>query len=121
MKPIYHTELTGTLTASGVLGAAFAALSRAPKKDLLLFLRVTAASGTSPSCTIKLQGSADESHWADIPSGAFAAQTAVTAAGTAIRLALSDILDPFLQVYATISGTTPSFTLVVDVFESSDS
>lgn len=74
------------------------------------YLTVSAASGTTPSMTVKFQDSPDKVNWTDVPSGAF---TAVTTTGSS-RVALSNI-GPYLQVVETITGTTPSFTHSVKV------
>lgn len=70
-------------------------------------LHVTDASGTTPSATIKVQHSVDNSVWVDLIT--FTAATTETAewkevAGTVNR---------YLRVTHTISGTTPSFTYAV--------
>lgn len=86
------------------------------KKDVqgnvggLFFLNVTAASGTSPSLTVKLQTSDDGgTTWYDYPSGAFAAATGVT---TQVLL-LTGKLGDTMRAVSTITGTTPSFTYTV--------
>lgn len=70
------------------------------------FLRITAASGTTPTLDIKFQDSADNSNWVDVASGAFAQKT-TTDAGT--TLILSNV-GPYLRAVQTVGGTTPSFT-----------
>ncbi len=69
------------------------------------YLNVTAASGTTPSMTVKFQDSADKTNWVDVPSGAFGA---VTTTGIS-RLVLTNV-GPYLRAVETITGTTPSFT-----------
>ena len=108
-----------TLTASGA-SASFQTPSGDSGRQGLAYLVIAGpVSGTSPSLTVSIQGSPDGTNWATLAS--FAAQTAATAAGVAIRLALSQVLEPFVRVSYTISGTTPSFGGVsVTLFFSDD-
>lgn len=76
--------------------------------SLVCHLHVTAASGTSPSMTVKFQDSGDGTNWVDIPSAAF---TAATAAGSQ-RLVVSNV-GTLVRAVATVTGTTPSFTFSV--------
>src|SRR4051812_14456489 len=73
--------------------------------NAVAYLRVTAASGTTPTLDMKFQDSPDGTNYQDVPSGAF---TQKTAAGSQ-RLVLSNI-GPFLRAVQTIGGTSPSFT-----------
>jgi hypothetical protein len=74
--------------------------------NAVAYLNVSAASGTTPSMTVKFQdGPTKTGPFVDIPSGAF---TAVTTTGTS-RVALSNV-GPYIQAVETITGTTPSFT-----------
>lgn len=72
------------------------------------YLHVSAASGTSPSLTAKVQHSADGSTWADL-----ATFTAVAGAGvpTGERIATTGTVNRYLRAAWTISGTSPSFTI----------
>lgn len=64
---------------------------------------VTAASGTTPSLTVILETSPDNSTWTTL-----ATYTAATAPGTERKVASA--LDRFVRARWTVSGTTPSFT-----------
>lgn len=77
-------------------------------RDLLAILKVTAASGDTPSLTVKFQESLDGTTWIDIPSAAFSAATGTTTA----RLEFASRA-MFVRAVATITGTTPSFTFSV--------
>lgn len=66
--------------------------------------------GTTPSVTVKLQGKARSGVYYDLPSGAATAQTA---AGTVVT-AVPNITRVWRAVW-TVSGTTPSLNLTVDV------
>lgn len=77
--------------------------------SLVAYLNVTAVTGT-PSLAMKLQDSPDGVEWYDIPSGAFAAATAVGKQ----RITVSNIGD-FIRAVAVVSGTTPSVSATVDV------
>lgn len=100
---------TTTIVPAGTISTATNTVAQTVNSgnygNAVAYLVVSAASGTTPSMTVKFQDSADKVSWADVPSGAF---TAVTTTGTS-RLALSNI-GPYLQVVETITGTTPSFT-----------
>jgi len=72
-------------------------------------LHVAAVSGTTPSATIKVQHSADNSTFADLvtftAATAVGAQRSVVAAGTTVNR--------YLRAASTITGTVPSFTYAV--------
>lgn len=70
-------------------------------------LHVTAVSGTTPSMTVKVQHSADDSVWADLIT--FTAATAKTAE----RLSVTGTVDRYVRGTRTISGTSPSFTFAL--------
>lgn len=74
-----------------------------------LVLDVTAASGTSPSLTVNVQTSDDNTTWRTLQSF-----TAVTAAPANQHLSVGG-LDRFMRFSWTITGTTPSFTFSVGV------
>lgn len=108
-------------TNGAVVGAAYGVMSNHALKNVVVFVTVAnAPTGTTPSLTLNLQGSGDGTNFATIASSA--AITAATGAGVAVRFAAPNVVDPFLRITASLSGTTPSFTGVsIDVFESSDS
>ncbi len=91
------TPVTATGNSSGFQVGGY--------NGLIAYLSVPAATGTTPSLTIKLQDSPDGTTWFDIPSAAF---TAVTTAGQQ-RLVVNSIGN-FIRAVSTVSGTTPSFT-----------
>lgn len=72
-------------------------------------LHCTVASGTSPTLTVKLQDSADNSTFADLTGGAF---TQLTAAGSQ-HLEGTGTVRRYVRAVYTIGGTTPSFTAAV--------
>jgi hypothetical protein len=69
------------------------------------YLQVTAASGTSPSLTVRIQHSADGVTWADL-----IIFTAVTAGNNAQRIAVAGTVNRYVRAAWMISGTGPSFT-----------
>lgn len=74
--------------------------------EALVFLNVTAASGTTPTLDIKIQTSDDGSDWYDFnPASAFTQKTA-TAKDS---LKLTNV-GKYIRAVWTIGGTTPSFT-----------
>ena len=68
-----------------------------------LDLKVTSASGTTPTLDVKVQTSPDGTTWTDV--GTF---TQVTAVSTQHKVFSG--LDRFVRGVATIGGTTPLFT-----------
>lgn len=97
-----QASVVRTATANG------AAVELGDKANLRLDLAVTAASGTSPSMTVKIQDSPDGSSWTDVSGGAFTAATTTTTQ----HLKVGPV-DRFVRHVATITGTTPSFTYSV--------
>lgn len=76
----------------------------------VLYLEVSAASGSNPSLTVKLQErNPATGNWVDVPNGAFAAQTGVTS-GVPVRLTIDPVFAQCCRASWTISGSTPSFT-----------
>lgn len=71
--------------------------------EAVLFVDVTAVSGTTPSMTVNVETSWDGTNWWQ-----HTALTPITAAGKA-RQTLQ-FLGSYLRLNNTISGTTPSFT-----------
>lgn len=72
-------------------------------------LRVTAASGTTPTLDVKLQDTMDGTNYNDITGGAFAQKT--TTGAEVINV--TSLFANQLRVLYTIGGTTPSFTFTV--------
>ncbi|HEX6969860.1 MAG TPA: hypothetical protein VF174_13770 [Micromonosporaceae bacterium] len=70
-------------------------------------LHVTAVSGTTPSLTVKVQHSTDNSVWVDLITF-----TAATAASSE-RKTVTGTVNRYTRETHTISGTTPSFTYAV--------
>lgn len=70
-------------------------------------LHVTAESGTTPSITVKVQHSADNTTWADLIT--FNAATAIGGQ----NLPVTGTVNRYVRAYWTISGTTPSFTFAL--------
>ena len=74
------------------------------------YLQVTAAAGTTPSITVKVQHSSDNVAWTDLITF-----DAVTAANKAQRKAVTGTVNRYVRVTWTITGTSPSFTFAVAV------
>lgn len=70
-------------------------------------LHITGTSGTTPSLTVVVQHSADNTTWVNLISF-----NAATAAG-AQNLAVTGTVNRYVRVQFTISGTTPSFTFAL--------
>lgn len=78
------------------------------KRTADAYLDVTAYSGTTPTLDVKLQDSVDGgTTWVDIDGGAF---TQKTATGQQYIVVLLRRAASAIRAYATIGGTTPSFT-----------
>lgn len=101
---VEHNILTSAArTTSGTSDA----VSTEGQSDLTVYVNTTAASGTSPTLTIKIQDSLDRQTWYDV-----ATLTTVTAAGQ-LRQTVNNVGN-YIRASYTIGGTTPSFTFSVD-------
>jgi hypothetical protein len=110
----------GTATATQTAGP-FANLN---SRSAIFTLNITAASGTTPTLDVKVQGVNHDGVAYDMAGAAFAQKTAaggpfvlqigqgLTAAANVIVLGLMPVQ---FQVVQTIGGTTPSFTYSLDV------
>lgn len=76
----------------------------------LLSVHCSAASGTTPTLDVSLEGSANGTDWAAITGSA---ATQLTAAGNRVATAL--VATNYVRVAAVIGGTTPSFTFSASV------
>lgn len=99
---------TSTLTGTGIDVLDYEGVA-------LLVLNASAGTGTSPTLSVKLQHSDDNSTFADVTGAAFTQVTDV--AGTAgiqvLKINVPD-LKRYLRVVGTIAGTTPSFDFGVE-------
>lgn len=71
------------------------------------WLAVSAASGTSPTCDVKIQESDDNSTFTDI-TGATFTQLTTTSTGELIQVRTNK---RYVRAVATLAGTSPSFTM----------
>jgi hypothetical protein len=112
-EPVFVVHPKGAETADGndataVDGAAATTASWAA------YLHVTAVSGTgTPTLTARIQDSADNSTFADVTGGAFAAKTAI--GSERIAGAAGATLRRYVRSARVITGTTPSLTYLVTV------
>lgn len=101
------TDAVGAVGAvqTGVTGAGNTSSIEAGRRtSARLSLNVTAASGTSPSITVNLQTSPDNTTWSTV--GSFAAATGVSS-----QAKVFGPLDKYVRAqWAAPTGTTPSFT-----------
>lgn len=112
------TSAAKTATANGVAGTNFNA------RGAWVFINTTVVSGTTPTLTVKLQGSVDGTNFFDLDA-TNAATASITAAGTAvIRVypgltnavgTANQVLPRIWRCVFTIGGTTPSFTVATSV------
>lgn len=81
-----------------------------------VLLEVGAVSGASPTLDIKIQDSANNSSFADVSGLTF---TQVTAANNSQALRIEGLNTAtrrrYLRAVATLAGTSPNFTLKVDI------
>ena len=70
-------------------------------------LHIIAFAGTTPTITVKIQHSVDNSAWVDLIT--FTAATGKTAE----RIEVTGTVNRYLRAIRTIGGTTPSFTIAV--------
>lgn len=95
---------TSTVTATGMDISSY-------KGGLIIQQLVGAVSGTTPTLDGKLQGSADNSTWADVSGATF---TQVTASDSYQKIGVHPRdVGKYLRYVGTIAGTTPSFALNV--------
>jgi len=73
----------------------------------LAHLHITAVSGTTPSMTVTIEHSTNDSTWSTL--GSFSPATAI---GSQI-LTVSGTVNRYVRAAYTISGTTPSFTTLI--------
>lgn len=103
---------TSTLLASAArtTSGSSAELDTSDFREVVVYLNVTAASGTTPTLDLKAQSLDPVSGvWMDVPSGGL---TQKTAAGTELKV-VSSGLGARLRISYTIAGTTPSFTFSI--------
>lgn len=101
------------LAAEGTSNAGSSALDNAAATTAggSAAIHIQAVSGTTPSITVKLQHSTDNSNWSDVTGGSFGAMNTVD--GKFIEF--SGTINRYLRIVSTISGTSPSFTYNVTV------
>lgn len=89
---------------------------------VLVYLNISAASGTTPTLVVKLQAKDPVSgSYTDIPGAAFASKnttgadtlTVHPAATASANRVVSHTVPRIMRAVATIGGTTPSFTFTV--------
>jgi hypothetical protein len=99
--------ITGTALDTTTNGTA---VSTSGNTGIVVYLKVTAVTGETPTLNIKLQDSPDGTNWYDVPSATFTEATGVTTE----RKVFTNIGD-YIRAVATIAGTTPAFTFTVKV------
>lgn len=109
--------ITHSAAAAGTTGGD---QDGARHKGILLYVHVSAITGTSPTLTVTLQGKSPESgqYYTLLASAAISA-TGLTVLKVypgltaAANLAANDILPPTFRVVTAIGGTTPAVTATV--------
>lgn len=100
-----------TQTATDADGVTFFDNGAATTLGGTAVLSVSAVSGTTPTLAVKLQHSADNITYVDLPGGAFSSQNAINAE----LITFTGTVNRYLRAVWTIGGTTPSFTFNVGV------
>lgn len=104
-----YTNASATRTATGNDGGFS---QGGPANNALVYVNVSAVSGTTPTMTVKLQDSVDGTNWFDVTGGATAS---ITATGPQLVRIASTPIAPFVRLVWTLGGTTPSFTFSTSV------
>ena len=112
---VYDTALDVVIPSAAFTATTSATFNtRGAVRGLVVEVRVTAVSGTTPSMTVTLEDTFDDgANWNLVSN----VGSAITAAGTTI-LRLNAVATPTtnnLRVNCAITGTTPSFTFSVKV------
>ena len=109
-------------TDSGSPHASNDLSSHANPKGIILYLDISASSGTSPTLDIKIQHKDPNGNYIDLTGAAFAQKvttgqdylTIYPGIAETANETVSDILPGTYRALATIAGTTPSFTFTLD-------
>jgi hypothetical protein len=96
---------TATATGTGLDKASYTGRG-------MVVVNIGTVTGTTPTCDVKIQDSADNSTFADVSGATLAQQTATGIGSFAVDL---DSTNRYLRVVATIAGTTPSFPIAVSL------
>lgn len=123
-NPVTNQFTAEASSAKTVSGNSAAAITNVSYSGVMLFLNVSAATGTSPTLAVKVQVQDPVSlGWVDVPGASFASVIAVTPTPlmltlnqgiTAVANAAVNIPLPRTWRLAwTLGGTTPSFTFSV--------
>ncbi|SRR6266536_3248264 len=108
-RPIYgDVALASAARTASTTSGPIAAAGQATL--CILLVHCTAASGTTPTLDVALEGSADNSSYSSVANSGV---TQLTAAGNRISTAL--VTTNYVRVAVTIGGTTPSFTFSASV------
>lgn len=106
----YASEVTVLASTARTASGESAVIDAGSFKEAVAFLDVTAASGTTPTLTVKFQTQDPVSlKWFDLAGLTF---TQATAATTEMK-ALANLLGSKIKCVYNIGGTTPSFTFSV--------
>lgn len=115
------TLITHSVVAVGATGPVF---DTQMGLGLLIFINVTAISGTTPTLTVTLKGLIDEAGTANYT---ILVSTAINATGltvlrvypgltAAANLVANDVVPPRCQLSSVIGGTTPSVTATISAY-----
>lgn len=89
---------------------------------LILFLNISAATGTTPTLDVKVQGKDSISgNYVDVPGAAFAQKTGTGTSALVIHpaitastnVAIAQVVPKTFRVVSTLGGTTPNFTMSI--------
>lgn len=102
---IPNAAITSTTTGTGVDVSGYTG-------TMQVVLAASAFGGTTPTCAVKLQSSADNSDWADISGATF---TGVTDAADLTQMisVKVDEQPKYIRAVATLGGTSPEGSVAV--------
>jgi hypothetical protein len=115
-EPVVVDTIKAAKTSTGNDAAGVVSPTAGPTTNgWSAYLQAFAMSGTdTPTCTVKLQDSADDSSWLDVTGGGFTALSAANAnvpGAQRIVGANGSTLRKYTRFLWTITGTNPSFTI----------
>lgn len=102
MSILFHPSAEETISGESVTN------NLEENEVIALFVNVSAASGASPTMTVKLQESPNGTDWYDVPS----LNTAefITTGTESVRIAVGTKLAEKVKLVWTVGGATPAFT-----------
>lgn len=105
--PVIDIRVNGNIVTALTVSANSDPIDVSNFVEAIVFLPVTAHSGTTPTLDCKVQYSPDKVNWVD-SGDAF---TQITTTNATVFKKLSAIFGKYIRLVFTITGTTPSYTV----------